>query len=129
VNRTFLKSLKATHPVPPIVRRGWVACFVVPHVLVVVGMGVWHWTGVGQQSDAHLAIFLFPLAGVLAGVGLYRWRTAGLRRDVKRTGGCVCVKCGYCVAELPQSGVCPGCGRAYYHGALIEAWTASGFLR
>jgi len=128
VNRTFLKSLKATHPVPPVVRRGWVVCFVVPLVLVMAAMGVLWWTGVGRQGDGRYAMFLFPPAGGLAMSGLYRWRTAGLRRLVKRTGGCVCVKCGYCVAELPQSGVCPECGRAYQHRALIEAWAACGFL-
>jgi len=128
VIRTFLKSPKATHPIPPIARRGSVVCFVVPGVFVMATMWVCWWMGVGWQGDASWAFAMLPVAGVLAGVGLMRWRTAGLRRDVKRTGGCVCVKCGYCVAELPQSGVCPECGRAYQHRALIEAWAACGFL-
>lgn len=86
-----------------------VACFIIALVLLLI-IGLPNLPLPGLWKGLALAVGMFPAAVLLP---LWNWRMRGLRAAVARTGGRMCPACGYDVAALPPSGVCPECGGAY----------------
>lgn len=114
--------------IPKALSRGFWPALVIPQLLVLAAIAAWTWRGMGPPGPRWMLVGLLPALAVVAGASIWKARGAAVRRLVLRTGGNVCLDCGYDLSASPDHAPCPECGR--HHDAVLakEAWRAAGLL-
>lgn len=114
---------RQTPPYPPIALRGLWTCILLPQVVIITGIEVLSRYQLLHPGTAlGVTASMLPPVGGVVGCVLWRRKLRRLRQRVADAEGCVCVRCGYSVQGLGESGVCPECGLAFDRARTLQAW-------